>query len=462
MREDMAMNIKRMGFIALLAVLIAVFVVPMAAQAQDPAPTPADPAWRAFRVMRDALEEEFNTDLTYVRSWTYTQVEWVRGIDSCDSTVAEIDYRQVYFGWRFDIESLQGPKYVGRVSFDLRSVVICDQEDNFEGTTDVGPDAAITPGGGLQGSFELGGHIANFSDISVNAMKASGMTWVKKQLRYSPGAGTGQAQAYLDAAKANGFKLLLGIVGYPNDLAAGGDAYINDFAAYLGSVAALGVDAIEVWNEPNIDREWPAGQISGGNYVKMLQAAYGQIKARNTNTLVISGAPAPTGFFGAAGCTDQGCNDDVFMQQMAAAGANNYMDCVGLHYNEGIVPPGSSSGDSRGSYPTYFFGSMTARGWNAFNGKQICYTELGYLSGQGFNTPIPAGFAWAGNVTVANQAEWLAQAATIAANSGQVRFMIVWNIDFQIWNTDPQAGYAILRPDGTCPACATLGTVMGQ
>ncbi|HRL10711.1 MAG TPA: hypothetical protein PKX07_02465 [Aggregatilineales bacterium] len=458
----MAMNNKRMGFIALLAVMLAVFVVPMAAQAQDPAPTPADPAWRAFRVMRDALEEEFNTDLTYVRSWTYAQVEWVRGIDSCDSTVIEIDYRPVYFGWRFDIESLQGPKYVGRVSFDLRSVVICDQEDNFEGATSVGPDAAITPGGGLTGTFELGGHIANFSDIAVNAMKASGMTWVKKQLRYSPGAGTGQAQAYVDAAKANGFKLLLGIVGYPNDLAAGGDAYINDFANYLGSVAALGVDAIEVWNEPNIDREWPAGQISGGNYVKMLQAAYGQIKARNSNTLVISGAPAPTGFFGAAGCTDQGCNDDVFMQQMAAAGANNYMDCVGLHYNEGIVAPGASGGDSRGSYPTYFFGSMTARGWNAFNGKQICYTELGYLSGQGFNTPIPAGFAWAGNVTVANQAEWLAQAATIAANSRQVRMMIVWNIDFQIWNTDPQAGYAILRPDGTCPACATLGTVMGK
>jgi hypothetical protein len=26
---------------------------------------------------------------------------------------------------------------------------------------------------------------------------------------------------------------------------------------------------------------------------------------------------------------------------------------------------------------------------------------------------------------------------------------------------DPQAGYAMIRPDGSCPACETLGRVMG-
>jgi hypothetical protein len=71
---------------------------------------------------------------------------------------------------------------------------------------------------------------------------------------------------------------------------------------------------------------------------------------------VITGALAPTGYFGAAGCTDQGCNDDTYTQQMAAAGAGNYADCIGVHYNEGIVSPKQSSGDPRDNYPTRYFG----------------------------------------------------------------------------------------------------------
>ena len=53
-------------------------------------------------------------------------------------------------------------------------------------------------------------------------------------------------------------------------------------------------------------------------------------------------------------------------------------------------------------------------------------------------------------------ATWLAQAAALASQSGQVRLLIVWNIDFTQYDADPQAGYAIVRPDGSCPACNTL------
>lgn len=462
-------NPMRIVMMALLALMLTALVLPLAAQDPTavPNPAPTDPVSKAFRAVRDELEKKHNTDLTYVQNWSFTQTEWKNGgIDSCVEGVNPIDYRPSYFGWDFTITALNGTKYYARAAFDLKAVVACDKFDEASAPATGGTSGNVTPGGGLKGNFELGGHVSVLDATANTAMKQAGMTWVKKQLRYSPGMGTGQAAGYLQMAKDNGYKLLLGIVGYPADLAAGGDAYIADYAKFLGDVAALGVDAIEVWNEPNIDREWPAGQVNGANYVKMLKPAYEQIKARNANTLVISGAPAPTGFFGTAGCTAQGCNDDVFMQQMAAAGANSYMDCVGLHYNEGIVGPNQNGGDSRGSYPTYFFGSMTARGWTAFNGKQICYTELGYLSGQGFQQAIPGGFAWAANTTVAQQAEWLAQAATNAAQSGQVRLMIVWNVNFTSLDTwakgDPMAGYAMVRPDGTCPACATLGKVMGK
>src|SRR5690606_30602468 len=135
--------------------------------------------------------------------------------------------------------------------------------------------------------------------------------------------------------------------------------YYQDFAAFLGGVAALNPDAIEVWNEQNIDREWPNGLISPASYTQMLSAAYQAIKAANPNVLVISGAPAPTGFFGGA-CTGTGCDDQPFIQGMAANGAANFLDCVGIHYNEGILPPTATSGDPRGNgtHYTRYYPSM--------------------------------------------------------------------------------------------------------
>ena len=70
-------------------------------------------------------------------------------------------------------------------------------------------------------------------------------------------------------------------------------------------------------------------------------------------------------------------------------------------------------------------------------------------------------FAWAKDVTVQQQAEWLARAAQLSAQSGKVRLMIIWNVDFKNYGADPMAGYAIIRPDGSCPACETLHQVMG-
>ena len=55
----------------------------------------------------------------------------------------------------------------------------------------------------------------------------------------------------------------------------------------------------------------------------------------------------------------------------------------------------------------------------------------------------------------------MGQAASLSRDSGKVRMMIVFNVDFTIYNADPQAGYAIMRPGGTCPACDELRGVTG-
>jgi LysM repeat protein len=333
------------------------------------------------------------------------------------------------------------------------------------GTGQPGPVPTQAPGGNnppppITGGFELGGQVFSFSYPSQ--MKGAGMTWAKSQIVWDGSAGPGVAQGAIDAARSNGFKILLSIIGSPSQLAANPSQYYQNFANFLAGVAGLNPDGIEVWNEQNINREWPAGQINGAAYTQMLSAAYQAIKRVNPGILVISGAPAPTGFFGGR-CANEGCDDDIFLRQMAQAGAGSFMDCVGIHYNEGILSPSRTSGDPRGNsgHYTRYYQTMVNLYSSVFPGKPLCFTELGYLSPEGYG-PLPAGFDWAANVTAQDQAVWLAEAASLSKNQGRVRLLIVWNVDSTTYGADPQAGFAIIRPNNTCNACVTLGAVMGQ
>jgi len=319
-----------------------------------------------------------------------------------------------------------------------------------------GGGAAVRPGAGsiAVGNFEYGGHVTSTGTGASEAMRRAGMSWMKIQLRYSPGADPGMAAGPIGEAHGRGFKILLGVVGNPGDLAGGGAGYMQQFASFLGGVAAQGPDAIEVWNEPNIDREWPQGQISGATYAEMLRLSYQAIKGANGGVMVISGAPAPTG--AEAAYPGRVVNDDRFINEMMAAGAAQWMDCLGAHYNEGIIAPSARGGDPRDGYYTRYFLGMLDTYWNAVGGaRPICFTELGYLSPEGY-PPLDPYFGWASNVTVAQQAAWLAEAAALASQSGRVRLMIVWNVDFTNYGADPMAGFAMIRPGGGCPACDAL------
>jgi len=302
--------------------------------------------------------------------------------------------------------------------------------------------------------FNLGGHVQGFDENAANWMRVAGMTWVKKQYRYRDGQGPQDVAGMINDAHARGFRIIVGVVGFKDEIGNGG--YYDRYASFVAGVSALGADAIEIWNEPNIDREWTPGQINPASYTDLLARSYNAIKSTNPNTLVISGAPAPTGFFG--GCSGAGCDDDAFLAGMAAAGAANYMDCVGVHYNEGILPPTARSGDPRGNsgHYTRYFGPMMDVYSGAFGGRvPLCFTEIGYLTPEGYGA-LSGGFAWASDVTVAQQAAWIDQAVSIASRSGRVRLMIIWNVDFTNYGEDPMAGYAIIRPGGGCPACEAL------
>lgn len=490
MRETQFLNISARFFPVLLALTLLLSIgLPAAAQEEGGVESvQVSPLMRGMQIARDLIEEDIGATMR-LRRWRFFEDNWTStaslslygaaGIDSCaDSIPFERKRDHILFGWTYIFTTTSGEEYQARVSYDLADSVICSdiqvppqyapeptpvpvpapaEAAPAEPAEAEAAPVVVGPANAGPAGFALGGHVASLDGTAISAMKNSGMTWVKKQVRH----GESDGADIIGQARAQGFRVLLGALGDKNQLASEG--YVAEFAKYVAFLAQQGADAIEVWNEPNIDREWPRGQINGASYTRLLQAAYHAIKAANPATLVISGAPAPTGYFGAAGCGDGGCNDDTFMAQMAQAGAAQYMDCLGLHYNEGVLSPTQYSGDPRGYYPTYFFGSMLQRGAQYFPNSKVCWTELGYLSGEGMPSGIPAGFNWTPNdpVTVAEQAQWLADAARLSRNSGRVSMMIVWNVNFTAWGADPQAGYAIVRPGGGCPACASLRAAMG-
>ncbi len=304
--------------------------------------------------------------------------------------------------------------------------------------------------------FALGGQVPN-SFANADRMHASGMTWVKLQITW-PGVPASTAGQFVQSGHALGFKVLLSITGprYPESI---------DFAAYpayLREVAAYGPDAIEVWNEMNLNTEWPAGQIDPASYVRnMLAPAYRAIKQANPQTAVITGALASTGVHDGVSVW----NDEAYLRGMMRAGAARYADCLGFHYNAGATSPHAASGHpadpGEGHYSWYFGPTIDVYRRGAGGALPLCLTEIGYLSGEGY-PPLPEDWFWAGGTSAQTQADWLAEAVQMARETGIIRLVIVWNVDFTTWSEDgdPQAGFAIVRPDGSCPACETLRVVM--
>ena len=425
----------------------------------SPALTQEDPISLALAVARELVEEEQDKPLKLLR-WRYYEDNWSSessrqlygsfGIDSCAAEVPIMLKRaDVLFGWTYSLLDASGKEYQVRISYDLAETVICDevhvppqfapkpapQAAPQAQTGQPAPAPVAIASTANTGGFALGGHVAGFDAGVGNRMKSAGMTWVKKQVTHGVSDGAG----IIAAAKNQGFKVLLGALGSKQRLAANFDGYVAEYAQYLGFLAGQGADAIEVWNEPNIEREWPHGQINGARYAQLLAAAYQAIKAANPSTLVISGAPSPTGYF-STGCAAEGCNDNVFVQQMAAAGAANYLDCVGVHYNAGITPPNATSGAPVGSsgHYSWYLPSMMQVYRGAFPSKPLCFTELGYLTGEGIGQ-LPGGFSWASGNSLAEQAQWLAGAVNVTRGSGYVSMLIVWNINFTAAGADPQS-----------------------
>jgi hypothetical protein len=303
--------------------------------------------------------------------------------------------------------------------------------------------------------FQFGGQVITFNH--ADKMHWAGMKWVKWQIN----EGDSDALDKVRRGHEQGFKVLLTVIGNP--LLVEDAAYHDQFATYVAGLAAGGADAIEIWNEPNIARDWPSGKISPEIYLEILKPSYAAIKEANPATLVISAAQAAT-LVSKSLRTPNFWTEVDYTKEFVLIGGLRYADCVGVHYNIGISAPTNSDSGPTGDAAFWFlprivdYYSTLTRGT-----RPICITELGYLSDDGLDplTQVAPDFAWAKDTTVDDQAAWHAAAARMGLNNPLIEMIIVWNVDFYAYGADPHAGYAIIRPNGGCPACDALHNVLG-
>src|SRR3972149_4689066 len=128
------------------------------------------------------------------------------------------------------------------------------------------PPPVIYPPPRARSGFLFGGQVQDFK--APDKMQGAGMKWVKFQIN----EGDSDAVDKIKRGHDQGFKVLLTVIGAPGRVT--DESYYAQYAAYVGDLAANGADAVEIWNEPNIARDWPPAAASPGAPPNILEAKH--------------------------------------------------------------------------------------------------------------------------------------------------------------------------------------------
>jgi hypothetical protein len=111
-------------------------------------------------------------------------------------------------------------------------------------------------------------------------------------------------------------------------------ADFGDFCHALAERYTGRVHAYQVWNEPNLAREWGGYPPDPAGYVELLRACYVGVKTADPDALIVSAGLAPTGTG-----LPQAVPDTDYLIQMYEAGAAAYFDALGLNAPGYKAPP---------------------------------------------------------------------------------------------------------------------------
>ena len=117
----------------------------------------------------------------------------------------------------------------------------------------------------------------------------------------------------------------------------------QDFADFCSAVATRykgRIAAYQVWNEPNLKREWGGKAPDPAGYVELLKVCSTAIRQADPNAIIISAGLAPT-----TRSDNVAMPDTEFLRRMYAAGAQPYFDALGAHGAGYKAPPEKDPGE---------------------------------------------------------------------------------------------------------------------
>lgn len=288
-----------------------------------------------------------------------------------------------------------------------------------------------------------------------------GLDWMKVQMRWADVQRAPDTTDWYiwdiimeEAAKRNLY-VMLSVVTSPEWTRIDGDRHgpPDDYGHYYQFLTDVltryqgKVQAIEVWNEQNLDREWRTAEgVAPAGYVEFLAGANAAIEAVDPSVIVISGALAPTGFHDPNKVIAM--NDLIWYDEALTFGLLDHVDCVGVHHNGYNLPPNVEFDqvDTVGSAEDFTFQGpwtnpheswsfattlrLMAEKTQALNPDMpLCVTEFGWASAEGYDAS-PEGFGWVLDNSLEEQATYIVQAFNQMRDSGDVMLAFLFNFDF--------------------------------
>ncbi len=306
----------------------------------------------------------------------------------------------------------------------------------------------------------------------MGAILDAGFTWIKQDFAWREIEGTGKGQFdwsrtdwIVSEANKLGIDLMVRLDRQPHwaradDAANGPPDNYQDLADYCYALASRykgRIRAYEIWNEPNLAREWGGQPPDPGAYVRLLKVAYAAIKRADPNAMVISAGLTPTGTW-----SNEAMPDDVYLENMyVAMGGNSdgYFDVLGAH-GAGYKAPPEMSPDEVASNPAYgghrIFCFRRVEDLRAVmvkygdSDKQVALLEFGWTS-----DPIHEAYAWH-RVSEQEKADYLVRAYKWAKENwspwiGLMNLIYFANPDWteqneEYWWAITEPGYPELKP----------------
>ncbi len=314
------------------------------------------------------------------------------------------------------------------------------------------------------------------TDRDLKLAKEAGFTWVKQRFEWRNIEKTrknafewNEPDRIVDAINTAGLGIIARIDNQPDWArrdkifpASGPPDKIEDWKDFVQQLADRykgKIQAYEVWNEPNLSREWGNARPDAQAYAELLRVSYQEIKRLDKDAVVITAGLSPT-----SEQSDRAIANRVYLQELYAHGAKASFDMLGVHAPGFKAAPETDPAEiartpdlnNNDPSPEEFrrvYGFRHVEDMrqimvqNGDEAKQIALMELGWTSDPRPNSP----YRWH-SVSEEQKADYLVRAFRYAEQNWTpwVAMMSVIYIPDPAWTaSDEQYYWSITNPDGT-------------